>query len=322
MKILITGTTGYVGNALVADLKGAHKVIATARDVTRISHEDVQKHAFDITQPEQMRHVLEEVKPDVVIHAAALPKRSHADDEVFIGTNVEGGRMVAQAVKDHSSAKLIFISSGCAFKQRVGEVISKHSEREMGSIFGRSKNLAEEAIGEVFKDEPSRLALVYPPMILHASQQQGVIPYALADARHEGAITNKVPGGHVNFITHGKLAELLVAVGDDRKSKDVQRYLITGKRFTTEAFFEKLQGILRDAFKLPCTIRNEVDPNIETMCATDESPIQALVPDFEWENLDGHIRAILAEKIKQQRVGTGWEKHLQPAAKAGERGIV
>lgn len=314
MRILITGATGYVGSALVDDLKGTHEVIATARDISRIRQKDVRALQLDISSPEQAARVMEEVKPDLVIHAAALPKRNHAEEDIFISTNVEGGRTIAQAVKDHSQAKLVFISSGCAFKQQPGAFITENSEREMGTAFSRSKNLAERALLEVFKGEEDRLALIYPPMILHASQEQGIIPYALADACKTGTMVNKVPQGHVNFINHTKLAELIEAIGKDNVSEGVQRYPITGVRFPTEDFFAHLQQMVQEKFDVPCVVKADADPHIETMCAMDESAIQKLKPDFSWGSIDGSIAAILERNIdKYPEVETRWRKQLDPA---------
>jgi nucleoside-diphosphate-sugar epimerase len=314
MKILITGASGYVGSALAQDLRGKHEIIATARDPKRITLDGVQKLALDISSPEQVRQTIESVKPDIVIHAAALPKRSTADDDTFIRTNVEGIRNVAEATQKHSKAKFIMISSGCAFKQKPGEVITSDSEREMGNAFSLSKNLAEDAVTSAFAGDENRLAIVYPPVILHASQEKGIIPYALQDAQNSGVITNKVPGGHVNFITHEKFAELVDAIAQDKHSKGVQRYPITGNRFTTHDFFEKLQTTFQNNFHIPCRINTQADPHIETMCAMDETAIKRLNPDFEWGNIDTNIRDIVKKHTGKDRVTMNTDDRAEQVA--------
>ncbi len=304
MRILITGATGYVGSTLIDDLRGTHEIIATARDISRIPQEGIEKATLDIASPEQVQAVIRATKPDVVIHAAALPKRSTVDEEAFIRTNVEGARNVAEAVRA-TGARFIMISSGCAFKQEKGSHITAKSAREYDSAFSKSKNLSEQAVAQIFADAPERLTVVYPPVILHRSQVKGVIPYALHDAKQMGIITNKVPDGHVNFITHNKFAELMDAIATDtRKQHDTQRYYITGIRLTTKDFFKKLQHQLSQNFGIECAVMTEADPHVETMCSMDESSIHALKPSFDWGSIDHAISEIVTDNIAKRAIQT------------------
>jgi hypothetical protein len=111
-------------------------------------------------------------------------------------------------------------------------------------------------------------------------------------------LTNKVPGGHVNFITHDKFAELMEAiVTDAREGQGIQRYFITGVRQTTEDFFAKLQNIFAAKFGIEADVHTQADPYIETMCTMDESAIQALKPGFDWGSIDPAIESIVSENL-------------------------
>ena len=139
-------------------------------------------------------------------------------------------------------------------------------------------------------------------MILHHSQQQGIIPCALKDACNTGVITNKVPDGHVSFITHDKLAELIDLIASEKHPPNTeQRYLITGNRFQTSDFFTKLQTILQDTYGITSTIETKADPEMETMCAMDESAIQRLKPDFNWGTIDDVVADIIGQNLRARK---------------------
>ena len=72
MKILITGSNGQLGNELQKIIATGTAEIGTVSDVIKTAEVfavDVDK--LDITNLEQVKTVLREVKPDVVINCAA-----------------------------------------------------------------------------------------------------------------------------------------------------------------------------------------------------------------------------------------------------------
>lgn len=108
MKILILGHKGMLGTDLVSRLGVAHKV--TGKDI-----ED-----FDITSPESCRQVISEIKPEVVINAAAYTNVDGAekDRDTCFAVNAEGVKNVALACgKDnirvvHFSTDYVFDGTG------------------------------------------------------------------------------------------------------------------------------------------------------------------------------------------------------------------
>ena len=72
MKILITGSNGQLGNELQKIIATGTAEIGTVSDVIKTAEVfavDVDK--LDITNLEQVKTVLKEVNPDVVINCAA-----------------------------------------------------------------------------------------------------------------------------------------------------------------------------------------------------------------------------------------------------------
>lgn len=105
MKILITGTSGFVGSAIAADLKAdGHEIHGISRTKSRpncVSHD----YNFDLTQPLVLNSSY-----DVVIHCAALSS-PWAHPHAYFKANVTATKNVIDFCNKNPATQLIFISS-------------------------------------------------------------------------------------------------------------------------------------------------------------------------------------------------------------------
>jgi dTDP-4-dehydrorhamnose reductase len=120
-KILITGCGGMLGEAVYAELKDKYKVYATDIDLN-----EPWLNLLDVRSTEDIDKSFKKVKPDIVIHLAALtdmeycelnPK--HAYNVNFIGTY----KMVCASIK--RNIPFVYISSAGIFdgkKQNYSEI--------------------------------------------------------------------------------------------------------------------------------------------------------------------------------------------------------
>lgn len=111
MNILVTGCGGMLGEAVWNELKDYHTVYASDCDVN-----EQWLHYLDVRYPDQVNKFFRIVKPNVVLHLAALTDMEycelnpqHAYDVNFYGT-----LNVARATKDYN-ASLVYISSAGIF---------------------------------------------------------------------------------------------------------------------------------------------------------------------------------------------------------------
>jgi len=75
MKILITGGSSLLGKGLVSTKPKDHKIESTWYTNAVINHSNTKllpTHHLSITDKSQVHYVFDRVKPDIVIHCAAM----------------------------------------------------------------------------------------------------------------------------------------------------------------------------------------------------------------------------------------------------------
>ncbi len=141
-KVLVTGASGFVGSRFVSAMRERFALFTP-------SHA-----AFDITSPENIARYMEENRPDVVLHLAALSNTGYCEEhpEESFRVNVEGVTNLAAAAARYGS-KFVFFSSdqiynGNAERGLLSEDIATAPENH----YGRHKKQAEEEALRILPD--------------------------------------------------------------------------------------------------------------------------------------------------------------------------
>jgi len=131
MKVMILGASGLLGKALMREWSGD--------DVLGLGSKDL-----DIRNAGKVREVVEKIRPDWIVLAAAYTDvdgcESHPD--LAFAVNRAGPLHVAEAAK-RIGAKMLFLSSDYVFDGKNTLPYETQDERNPQSVYGRSKAEAE-----------------------------------------------------------------------------------------------------------------------------------------------------------------------------------
>lgn len=122
MKILITGAGGFLGAYFVSELQKQHEIIAVGQrkfeDYWRFKliNKDFTYKEIDLANKEAVFSLLEETKPDFIIHFASYGThpRFQKDENKIIETNVFGAKNVIDAALKYN-VNLINIGSSSEY---------------------------------------------------------------------------------------------------------------------------------------------------------------------------------------------------------------
>jgi dTDP-4-dehydrorhamnose reductase len=132
MKVLVTGANGQLGRDLV-------KIIGLTHEVTGFGSKEL-----DIRDLEQCREIFNQIKPNVIIHAAAYTAvdLAESDADNAFAVNAFGSRNVAKAAEE-IGAKLCYISTDYVFDGTSDNSYKEYDNTNPQSIYGKSKLAGE-----------------------------------------------------------------------------------------------------------------------------------------------------------------------------------
>ena len=113
MKILCTGATGFIGSNLVpALLTQRHTVAVLKRKTSGLKHLENYKGSittYDYSTYSDIYEVLQESKPDLLIHLATLYINKHTEDDVqpILDSNICFGMHILEAMKRSGVSKIL-----------------------------------------------------------------------------------------------------------------------------------------------------------------------------------------------------------------------
>ncbi len=137
MRLMLTGANGQVGWELTRSLKPLGEVIAFDRK------------GCDLSRPVDLPHIIRELKPDIIVNAAAYTAVDKAEEEEQLATVVNGvavGVLADEAQK--SGALLVHYSTDYVFDGKKGSPYTEDDLPNPINSYGRSKLAGERAIGE------------------------------------------------------------------------------------------------------------------------------------------------------------------------------
>ncbi|RDU96031.1 dTDP-4-dehydrorhamnose reductase [Trinickia dinghuensis] len=141
MRLMVTGCRGQVGWELTRSLAVLGEVIACDRNEA------------DLTHPASLKAVVDRIRPDVIVNAAAYTMVDKAEDEeaLAVTINAEAVRALAQASRD-VGALFVHYSTEYVFDgMKSGAYVETDAPNPINA-YGRSKLTGEQAVADAAGD--------------------------------------------------------------------------------------------------------------------------------------------------------------------------
>ncbi|WP_244815388.1 dTDP-4-dehydrorhamnose reductase [Caballeronia sp. Lep1P3] len=134
--ILLTGVNGQVGFELARTLQGVGRVVAVSRSV------------LDLGNFDQIRRVVREVKPSLIVNPAAYTSvdKAESDVDAAMRANGEAPGVIAEEAK-RLRAALVHFSTDYVFDGMKEGAYVEDDAMNPQNVYGKSKMAGEQAIG-------------------------------------------------------------------------------------------------------------------------------------------------------------------------------
>ncbi|MFC6509713.1 NAD-dependent epimerase/dehydratase family protein [Promicromonospora citrea] len=219
MRVAVTGSSGFVGGAVVRDLAAhGHEVVAFSRRVPRLPDElrdQVTHQVWDLRDGPLPKEDRPE-RVDAVVHCAAAVGDGGSHARAWV-VNVEGTRAVRETFPE---ARFVHVSSGSVYDPRTPSVAATEDEapaRGYLNAYGSTKAAAERYLAADAAREDRGPVVVLRPHAVYGPGDTTLLP------RIEAAAVGAwlpLPGGgrvrqhltHVDTLTRAVRAALVADV--------------------------------------------------------------------------------------------------------------
>ncbi|MCX4095777.1 NAD-dependent epimerase/dehydratase family protein [Nocardia sp. alder85J] len=240
--VLVTGALGLVGTATLSALTAAgHSVVATDLDTpanrkkaARLGHLPMSMRWADLTVPDQVAALVDEVEPGVIVHLAAMIppgcyKNRALAREINVGAVVS---LVRAATGLSDPPRFVFASSVAVYgprnPHRSDELLTANTPLAPGDLYGAHKAEAERCVRE------SSLEWVVLRLggVLTVAQGQDVHPDAIffeaslpADGRIQTVDVRDVASAMTAAVSTPAAREVFLIGGDS--THRIRQYQVT-----------------------------------------------------------------------------------------------
>jgi len=173
LRILVTGGSGLLGSKIAE--------IAVQKGYNIYSGYNMHKARFgipvklDVCSKSALRKIFREIKPEIVIHAAALTNVDKCEEDKTIAwkVNVDGTRNICELANKHG-AFMIYVSTDYVFSGEKG-LYKETDETHPINYYGTTKLEGE----NIVKTMLDKWAIARPSVIYGAKPATGKINFAL-----------------------------------------------------------------------------------------------------------------------------------------------
>ena len=241
-RVFVTGGAGFVGSHVVAQpTEQGYEVVVYDRlsqylipiDHSYVNHMEYRLHNLlkgcttirgNTLNKDNLRRNLVDVRPDIIIHLAALPLANFAikDSEEAFYTIIQGTVNLLEVLRDvNFVSKFVFTSSSMVYGDFVQEPIPEDAPKQPKDIYGGMKLAGEVLVKTYARRYDIRYNIVRPSAVYGPSDINHRVLRNFVEAALNGKPLQVVDGGktRLDFTYVEDIAQgIRLAATDDRVS--------------------------------------------------------------------------------------------------------
>jgi nucleoside-diphosphate-sugar epimerase len=232
VRVLVTGATGKVGNAVAHALHArGDDVVALARDPGKASGllpAGVSVVRGDVTDPPSVRAAADGC--ELVFNAMGVPEQWVRDESVFERVNARGAETVVRAAREAGVRRVVHTSTIDVFEAPQGGRLdeSRVDAKPKNTAYERSKQHAEE-LALAARGPHMELVFVNPSAVYGPGPGSISLDEQLFKPVASGRLPALTPGGMGVVHARGAAAGHLLAA---ERGRDGERYILSDRHVT------------------------------------------------------------------------------------------
>jgi dihydroflavonol-4-reductase len=245
VKVLVTGPTGKVGNAIAHALHArGDDVVALARnpaEARKVLPAGVTVVQGDVTDPPSVEAAV--AGCELVFNAMGIPEQWVRDEGIFDRVNARGAETVVRAARNAGVRRVVHTSTIDVFEAEPGGRIdeSRVATKPKNTAYERSKQHAEELALAAVQGSDTTLVFVNPSALYGPGPGSVSLDEQVFKPVARGRLPALTPGGMGIVHARGAAAGHLLAA---ERGRDGQRYILCDRHVTLR---ELAQTVVRVA---------------------------------------------------------------------------
>ncbi len=224
MKILVTGSNGFIGRHLVQTLAAQYQVVGHGR----VGSVDVNCcnafYGVDVCGESNWKECLDGV--DVVLHLASVAHDKANNSQDIVAVNVDGAVNLAKQAAAAGVKRFIFISSIGVLGNKTNKPLDENSIVAPHSKYSKSKLAAENALVKLAKETGFEVVIIRPVLVygkwapgnfgklLSLIKKTPVLPFGLSNNLRSFISIDNLVGFIALCVKHPKAGNEMFCISD------------------------------------------------------------------------------------------------------------
>ncbi|MGK0466314.1 dTDP-4-dehydrorhamnose reductase family protein [Clostridium sp.] len=206
-KVIVTGSTGMLGNSVIEEFtkRQCFKVYGISRNINKDNSRLYTHISIDLTDFNLLEQVIDEIKPDIIIHCAAIVNVDDCEDDKEYAYNLHVKATQILASYKPGSTKFIYVSTDSVFDGNLGNY-SEIDKTNPLNYYAQSKLQGEKIVLDINSNAIVIRTNIYG---FHIPKSKSLVEWAIENFSKQKDI-NGFTDVYFNPVYVGELAGVIL----------------------------------------------------------------------------------------------------------------